>query len=47
VPSSKVAVFRGLQNFQKLFQRFQPALAGKMRLYSIPRRQTVAFQFSC
>jgi hypothetical protein len=35
VPSSKVAVFRVLQNFQTVFQRFQPALAGKMRLYSI------------
>lgn len=46
VPSSKVAFFRGLQNSQRLFQRFQLVLAGKMRLHSIPRRQTVAFQFS-
>jgi len=47
VPSSKVVVFRGLQNFQTLFQRFQLVLAGKMRLCSIPRRQTVVSQFSC
>lgn len=47
VPSSKVAVFRELQNFQTIFQRFQTVLVGKMRLYSIPRQQIVAFQFSC
>jgi len=46
VSSSKVAVFRELQNSQTTYLRWKPVLAGILRSNNTPRRQNAVWQ-SC